>query len=76
MNRLTSASRAIGRKVAALSGGQKQRLNLMRGLMLGTDVVVLDEPLNGIDPVSARVVTDLLRRLGAKGVTLVTSTAR
>jgi ABC-2 type transport system ATP-binding protein len=33
-------------------------------------VLFLDEPLNGIDPVSARVVTDLLQRLTRKGVTL------
>jgi ABC-2 type transport system ATP-binding protein len=33
-------------------------------------VLFLDEPLNGIDPVSGRVVTDLLRRMAQKGVTL------
>ncbi len=33
-------------------------------------MLFLDEPLNGIDPISGRVVTDLLRRLASKGVTL------
>jgi ABC-2 type transport system ATP-binding protein len=37
-------------------------------------VLFLDEPLNGIDPVSARVVTDLLQRLTRKGVTLFFTT--
>ena len=37
-------------------------------------VLFLDEPLNGIDPVSGRVVTDLLRRLAQKGVTLFFTT--
>ena len=37
-------------------------------------VLFLDEPLNGIDPVSGRVVTDLLRRLADKGVTLFFTT--
>ena len=35
--------------VAFLSGGQKQRLNLIRALILDTDIVILDEPLNGLD---------------------------
>jgi ABC-2 type transport system ATP-binding protein len=34
----------------------------------------LDEPLNGIDPISGRVVTDLLRRLATKGVTMFFTT--
>jgi ABC-type dipeptide/oligopeptide/nickel transport system ATPase subunit len=57
----------LGRKVAALSGGQKQRLNLMRGLMLGTDVVVLDEPLNGLDFRSMQRVLDLVKEQMARG---------
>jgi len=51
----------LERKVSALSGGQKQRLNLMRGLVLGTDVVVLDEPLNGLDFKSMQRVLDLIK---------------
>ncbi len=39
----------LRRKVAFLSGGQKQRLNLLRSLVLATDLIVLDEPLNGLD---------------------------
>jgi peptide/nickel transport system ATP-binding protein len=51
----------LKRKVSALSGGQKQRLNLVRGLVLGTDVVVLDEPLNGLDFRSMQRVLDLVK---------------
>jgi len=36
-------------KVKYLSGGQKQRLNLLRSLILHTDILILDEPLNGLD---------------------------
>ena len=39
----------LDRPVAYLSGGQKQRLNLIRALILETDVLILDEPFNGLD---------------------------
>jgi ABC-type glutathione transport system ATPase component len=57
----------LARKVSALSGGQKQRLNLMRGLELGTDVVILDEPLNGLDFRSMQRVLDIVRQQMARG---------
>jgi ABC-type glutathione transport system ATPase component len=57
----------LSRKVSALSGGQKQRLNLMRGLMLGTDAVILDEPLNGLDFRSMQRVLDLVQEQMARG---------
>lgn len=53
----------LDRKVGTLSGGQKQRLNLLRGLLLETDVIILDEPLNGLDFASMRGV---LHRLEGK----------
>jgi ABC-type multidrug transport system ATPase subunit len=50
----------LTKKVKHLSGGQKQRLNLLRGLSLNTDVLILDEPLNGLDFESAgRVIAKL-----------------
>lgn len=39
----------LNTKVKYLSGGQKQRLNLLRSLILHTDILILDEPLNGLD---------------------------
>jgi len=50
--------------------GMKKKTALAAALIHNPSVLFLDEPLNGIDPVSARVVTDLLRRLAQKGVTL------
>jgi len=52
------------------SQGMKKKLALAAALIHNPKVLFLDEPLNGIDPVSARVVTDLLQRLTRKGVTL------
>ncbi|MBL7995052.1 ATP-binding cassette domain-containing protein, partial [bacterium] len=49
------------RKVGHLSGGQKQRLNLLRGMMLNTKVLILDEPLNGLDFMSGKKIIERLR---------------
>jgi len=52
------------------SQGMKKKLALAAALIHNPRILFLDEPLNGIDPVSGRIVTDLLRRLAGKGVTL------
>ena len=52
------------------SHGMKKKIALAAALIHNPRLLFLDEPLNGIDPVSGRVVTDLLRRLAQKGVTL------
>jgi ABC-2 type transport system ATP-binding protein len=59
-----------GKLVVDYSMGMKKKTALAAALIHSPRVLFLDEPLNGIDPVSARVVTDLLRRLARKGVTL------
>jgi ABC-2 type transport system ATP-binding protein len=59
-----------GRLVVEYSQGMRKKLALAAALIHNPRVLFLDEPLNGIDPVAGRVVTDLLRRLAQKGVTL------
>jgi ABC-2 type transport system ATP-binding protein len=59
-----------GKLIVDYSHGMKKKTALAAALIHNPRVLFLDEPLNGIDPVSGRVVTDLLRRLAAKGVTL------
>jgi peptide/nickel transport system ATP-binding protein len=50
--------------VKYLSGGQKQRLNLLRSLVLHTDILLLDEPLNGLDFASSvKVIAKLEEKL-------------
>lgn len=56
------------------SQGMKKKAALAAALIHNPRVLFLDEPLNGIDPVSGRVVTDLLRRMAQKGVTLFFTT--
>jgi ABC-2 type transport system ATP-binding protein len=59
-----------GKLIVDYSLGMKKKTALAAALIHNPRVLFLDEPLNGIDPISGRVVTDLLRRLAAKGVTL------
>ncbi|MBD3314974.1 MAG: ATP-binding cassette domain-containing protein [Chitinivibrionales bacterium] len=61
----------LGKQVARLSGGQKQRLNLLRTLAMKTDLVILDEPLNGLDFDSITKVLTLLERKLREGVALM-----
>ncbi|HMA64714.1 MAG TPA: ATP-binding cassette domain-containing protein, partial [Chitinispirillaceae bacterium] len=59
------------KKTAFLSGGQKQRLNLLRTLALNTDLVIFDEPLNGLDFVNVKKVLELLNQLRMNGTAIL-----
>ena len=61
----------LEQEVGTLSGGQKQRLNLLRSLLLDADILILDEPLNGLDFASMRRVLELLERKVAEGRALL-----
>jgi ABC-type Mn2+/Zn2+ transport system ATPase subunit len=56
-----------------LSGGQRQRALLARALVQDTRVLLLDEPLSGVDPASARLIDRLFAELRAAGRTLLVS---
>jgi ABC-2 type transport system ATP-binding protein len=65
--------REANRVVARLSGGQRARVSLAAALLGGPDVLVLDEPTVGLDPVLRRDLWELFHRLAAGGATLLVS---
>jgi len=64
-----------GRLAGNLSGGMKQKLGLVCALIHTPKVILLDEPTNGVDPVSRRDFWRILYSLVAGGVAILTSTS-
>ena len=64
---------AAARKAGRFSTGMRQRLGIAAALLSGPELVVLDEPANGLDPAGIKEVRELLRRLGAEGRTVFVS---
>jgi ABC-2 type transport system ATP-binding protein len=63
------------RLAGALSGGMKQKLALSCALIHTPDILILDEPTYGVDPVSRTEFWDILRQIQREGTTMLVSTA-
>ena len=61
-------------KVAELSTGMKQKVSLVVSIVHDPGVIIFDEPTNGLDVLTARVVTVFLRELRGRGKTIIVST--
>jgi ABC-2 type transport system ATP-binding protein len=66
-------SAAAGKKVKAYSLGMKQRLGIANTLLTPRELLILDEPTNGLDPQGTREVRALVRSLAAHGTTIFVS---
>ena len=64
---------AWGRKVAGYSKGMRQRVRIAQSIAHSPEVLFLDEPLTGLDPVGRRELRDLFRSLGERGTTILLS---
>ncbi|MBN3909921.1 MAG: ABC transporter ATP-binding protein [Nostoc sp. NMS1] len=72
--KLMSLEQFGDRLVGQLSGGMKQKLALCCALVSQPEVLLLDEPTTGVDPVSRREFWDVLAELSADGMTIVVAT--
>ncbi len=72
LNRVGLAN-AANKKVHAYSLGMKQRLGLANALLKPRELLILDEPTNGLDPQGTREVRNLIRSLAEEGITVFVS---
>lgn len=71
----TDLARFTARPAGKLSGGMKQKLGLACALLGTPDVLLLDEPGVGVDPISRRALWQMVRELAKGGMTVLWSTA-
>jgi manganese/iron transport system ATP-binding protein len=73
LDRVGLADRA-GSQIGELSGGQRQRVLLARALMSHRRLLLLDEPLNGVDATTQEVIVSILAELRSEGRSMLIST--
>lgn len=63
----------MNKPVAAYSKGMRQRIKLAQALIHDPEIIYLDEPMNGMDPVGRAETIELVKKLGAAGKTIIVS---
>lgn len=61
-------------KIADLSTGMKQKVSLIISIVHDPNIIIFDEPTNGLDVITAKTVTDFLKELKNQGKTIILST--
>jgi ABC-2 type transport system ATP-binding protein len=61
------------KRMGQFSKGMKQRVKLAQGLLHEPDLLVLDEPMNGLDPMGRQEIANVLKALAASGVSILIS---
>lgn len=67
---LLSIDHALGRPIHGYSKGMLQRIGFVAVLLHNPDLLILDEPLSGLDPVGRKEIKDVMRRLKGEGKTI------
>ena len=70
---IVDLSSAANRRIGGFSLGMRQRLGLAGALIANPEILILDEPANGLDPEGVRWLRDLLRGYAADGCTVLVS---
>jgi ABC-2 type transport system ATP-binding protein len=70
---MTDMSEAAGRRIATYSKGMRQRIKVAAALVHDPEILLLDEPFNGMDPRQRIHMMDLLAKLGTEGRTILFS---
>ncbi|MBL1281542.1 MAG: ABC transporter ATP-binding protein [Fluviicola sp.] len=64
----------MNKKLGNLSGGTKQKVNLVLTFMFDSDLIILDEPTTGLDPIALIHLKELISKEKAKGKTILVTT--
>jgi len=70
---IVEMSDTADRKIGGYSKGMRQRIKVAAALVTDPQVLILDEPLNGTDPIQRAHLIDLFEHLGAEGKTIIVS---